>query len=199
MDDIIACFTYFGKRAGQDAGRIVEAGSPGVFSRIVYEPVGVCGLISPWNYPLLQSAWKVAPALAAGNTFVLKPSELTPHTAMLLMGVLAEVGLPAGVANLVLGAGAVAGAPLSEPPGCGLGVVHRRTGHRQTRSGRRGGHRQEGGAGTRRQESERDLRRRPLRRRGGQRPERCLRQLRAGVLGRRALDRSRGAERPLRR
>jgi len=96
MDDIIACFTYFGKRASQDASRIVEAGSPGVFSRIVYEPVGVCGLISPWNYPLLQSAWRVAPALAAGNTFVLKPSELTPHTAMLLMGVLAEVGLPAG-------------------------------------------------------------------------------------------------------
>ena len=116
MDDIIACFTYFGKRAGQDAGRIVEAGSPGVFSRIVYEPVGVCGLITPWNYPLLQSAWKVAPALAAGNTFVLKPSELTPHTSMLLMQLLADVGVPAGVVNLVLGAGAVAGAPLSEHP-----------------------------------------------------------------------------------
>jgi len=116
MDDIVSCFTYFGKLAGQDAGRIVDAGSPGVLSRIVYEPVGVCGLISPWNYPLLQSTWKVAPALAAGNTFVLKPSELTPHTAMLLMDVLADAGLPAGVANLVLGAGAVAGAPLSEHP-----------------------------------------------------------------------------------
>lgn len=116
MDDIVSCFTYFGKLAGQEAGRIVDAGSPGVLSRIVYEPVGVCGLISPWNYPLLQSTWKVAPALAAGNTFVLKPSELTPHTAMLLMDVLADAGLPAGVANLVLGAGAVAGAPLSEHP-----------------------------------------------------------------------------------
>ncbi len=74
-------------------------------SRIVHEPVGVCGLITPWNYPLLQTSWKVAPALAAGNTFVLKPSELTPHTAILLMGLLEEAGVPAGVANLVLGAG----------------------------------------------------------------------------------------------
>ncbi|GAA2757735.1 aldehyde dehydrogenase family protein [Actinopolymorpha rutila] len=114
LADIAACFTYFGKLAGLDAGRLVDAGDPGVVSRISYEPVGVCGLISPWNYPLLQAAWKVAPALAAGNTFVLKPSELTPSTAILLMDVLTEVGLPAGVANLVLGAGPVAGAPLSE-------------------------------------------------------------------------------------
>ncbi|WP_026818568.1 aldehyde dehydrogenase family protein [Arthrobacter castelli] len=114
MDDIAACFTYFGKLAGQDAGRVVDAGSNDVVSRVVYEPVGVCGLIAPWNYPLLQAAWKVAPALAAGNSFVLKPSELTPHTSMLLMDVLTEAGVPPGVANLVLGAGAVAGAPLSE-------------------------------------------------------------------------------------
>jgi betaine-aldehyde dehydrogenase len=83
---------------------------------IVHEPVGVCALITPWNYPLLQTAWKVAPALAAGNTFVLKPSELTPHTAIHLMKLLAEAGLPAGVGNLVLGAGPVAGAPLAEDP-----------------------------------------------------------------------------------
>ncbi|GAA1347054.1 aldehyde dehydrogenase family protein [Arthrobacter roseus] len=116
MDDIANCFDYFGKLAGLDAGRMVDAGSEDVVSRIVYEPVGVCGLISPWNYPLLQAAWKVAPALAAGNTFILKPSELTPHTAMLLMDLLTDCGVPAGVANLVLGAGAVAGAPLSESP-----------------------------------------------------------------------------------
>lgn len=114
MDDIAACFTFFGKLAAQDAGRIVDAGSSDVVSRVVYEAVGVCGLIAPWNYPLLQASWKVAPALAAGNSFVLKPSELTPHTSMLLMDVLTEAGVPAGVANLVLGAGAVAGAPLSE-------------------------------------------------------------------------------------
>ncbi|WP_280182414.1 aldehyde dehydrogenase family protein [Nocardia cyriacigeorgica] len=116
MSDIAHCFRYFGKLAGEDAGRVVDAGSPDVDSRIVYEPVGVCGLITPWNYPLLQVAWKVAPALAAGNTFVLKPAELTPHTSILLMTVLHELGLPPGVANLVLGAGATAGAPLSSHP-----------------------------------------------------------------------------------
>ncbi|GAA1627935.1 aldehyde dehydrogenase family protein [Georgenia ruanii] len=116
MDDIAACFAYFGKLAGLEAGRLVDAGNTDVVSRIVYEPVGVCGLITPWNYPLLQAAWKIAPALAAGNAFVLKPSELTPHTAILMMQVLEELGLPAGVANLVLGAGATAGAPLSSHP-----------------------------------------------------------------------------------
>lgn len=116
MDDITACFRYFAKLAGQDAGRLVDAGDPGVLSRIQHEPVGVCGLITPWNYPLLQTAWKVAPALAAGNTFVLKPSELTPHTCILLMQVLTDAGVPAGVANLVLGAGPEAGGPLSQHP-----------------------------------------------------------------------------------
>ncbi|MDH6235726.1 betaine-aldehyde dehydrogenase [Cryobacterium sp. CG_9.6] len=116
MDDIANCFTYFGKLAGQDAGRIVDAGDESVVSRIVVEPVGVCGLIAPWNYPLLQAAWKIAPALAAGNSFILKPSELTPHTSILMMVLLDDLGLPAGVANLVLGAGAVAGAPLSSHP-----------------------------------------------------------------------------------
>lgn len=116
MDDIAASFRYFGTYAGHDAGRVVDPGMPEVVSKIVHEPIGVCGMITPWNYPLLQVAWKVAPALAAGNTFVLKPSELTPHTAILLMDVLEKAGLPAGVANLVLGAGAKAGAPLSEHP-----------------------------------------------------------------------------------
>lgn len=105
MDDIANCFEYFGKIAGQDSGRLVDAGSSTVVSRIEYEPVGVCALIAPWNYPLLQAAWKIAPALAAGCSFVLKPSELTPHTAILMMEVLEELGLPSGVANLVLGDG----------------------------------------------------------------------------------------------
>ncbi|GAA1736125.1 aldehyde dehydrogenase family protein [Brachybacterium phenoliresistens] len=116
MDDIAACFDYFGKLAGQDAGRVVDAGDAGVASRIEHEPVGVCTLITPWNYPLLQAAWKIAPALAAGNAFVLKPAELTPHTAILMMQVLEELELPAGVANLVLGAGAACGTPLSTDP-----------------------------------------------------------------------------------
>ncbi|WP_418960675.1 aldehyde dehydrogenase family protein [Streptomyces tritici] len=116
VDDVAACLRYFGRLAATEDGRVVDAGSPTADSRVVYEPVGVCGLITPWNYPLLQTAWKVAPALAAGNTFVLKPSELTPHTAIQLMRLLAEAGLPEGVANLVLGAGPEAGAPLAEHP-----------------------------------------------------------------------------------
>lgn len=116
MDDIANCFEYFGKLSGQDSGRLVDAGSPTVVSRIEYEPVGVCSLIAPWNYPLLQASWKIAPALAAGCSFVLKPSELTPHTSILMMDVLQELGLPAGVANLVLGAGKTVGSVLSSHP-----------------------------------------------------------------------------------
>ncbi|MEU9734719.1 aldehyde dehydrogenase family protein [Streptomyces sp. NPDC048002] len=117
VDDVAACFRYFGGLvAGEESGRVVDTGADGIDSRVVHEPVGVCALITPWNYPLLQTAWKVAPALAAGNTFVLKPSELTPHTAIHLMRLLHEAGLPAGTGNLVLGAGPEAGAPLADHP-----------------------------------------------------------------------------------
>lgn len=114
--DVIACFRYYAALAGKDTGRLVDAGSADVLSRIEYAPVGVCALITPWNYPLLQVSWKVAPALVAGNTFVLKPSELTPSTAIMLIDTLAEAGVPDGVANLVLGAGAAVGAPLVAHP-----------------------------------------------------------------------------------
>ncbi len=114
--DIVSVFRHYGRVAAEEAGRVVDTGNPDVVSRIVHEPIGVCGLISPWNYPLLQVSWKVAPCLAAGNTFVLKPSELTPHTAIHLMKLLEEAGLPAGVANLVVGDGPNAGAPLSTDP-----------------------------------------------------------------------------------
>ncbi|WP_329034875.1 aldehyde dehydrogenase family protein [Streptomyces sp. NBC_00178] len=117
MDDIADCFRYFGNLvAAGGTDRVVDTGDPAIDSRVVHEPVGVCSLITPWNYPLLQTAWKVAPALAAGNTFVLKPSELTPHTAILLMKALTEAGLPPGAANLVLGAGAAVGEPLTSDP-----------------------------------------------------------------------------------
>ncbi|CAL9579431.1 Betaine aldehyde dehydrogenase [Streptomyces sp. enrichment culture] len=116
IDDVVRCFRYFGRLAAVGTGRVVDTGTDGVDSRVVHEPVGVCALITPWNYPLLQTAWKVAPALAAGNTFVLKPSELTPHTAIHLMRLLAEAGLPPGAGNLVLGPGPEAGAPLADHP-----------------------------------------------------------------------------------
>jgi betaine-aldehyde dehydrogenase len=114
--DVVRCFRYFAGMAQGLSGRMVETGAPGVVSRIDFEPVGVCAMITPWNYPLLQASWKVAPAIAAGNTFVIKPSELTPSTTILLMRYLQEAGLPDGVGNLVLGAGPQAGAPLSEHP-----------------------------------------------------------------------------------
>jgi betaine-aldehyde dehydrogenase len=114
VDDVAGVFRHYANVAAEDSGRVVDTGRPDIVSRIEHDPVGVCALITPWNYPLLQTAWKVAPALAAGNTFVLKPSELTPHTAIQLMVLLEEAGLPAGVANLVVGAGPTAGAPLAE-------------------------------------------------------------------------------------
>src|SRR4029079_455123 len=114
--DVVSVFRHYGRTAAEDPGRIVDTGNADVVSRVVHEPIGVCGLIAPWNYPLLQASWKVAPCLAAGNTFVLKPSEITPHSAILLMRLLTEAGLPDGVGNLVLGAGAEAGAPLASDP-----------------------------------------------------------------------------------
>lgn len=120
VDDVVSVFRYYAALALGEAGRLVDAGSASVLSRVVYEPVGVCGLIAPWNYPLLQIAWKVAPALAAGNTVVLKPSEVTPLSTLRLVEVLAaalaELDLPAEVVNLVTGAGPVAGSALVAHP-----------------------------------------------------------------------------------
>ena len=116
VDDIEEVFRFYAGLTGSEAGRVVDTGQAGITSRVVHEPVGVCSLITPWNYPLLQTAWKVAPALAAGNTFVLKPSELTPSTSIWLMKALSEAGVPDGVANLVLGSGADVGPTLTSDP-----------------------------------------------------------------------------------
>ncbi|GHF47928.1 betaine-aldehyde dehydrogenase [Streptomyces mashuensis] len=117
VDDVTAAFRYFADLVlGEGPGRVVDAGSDDVHSVVVHEPVGVCALITPWNYPLLQASWKIAPALAAGNTFVIKPSEVTPLSTVHLVRLLAEAGLPAGVANLVTGAGDPVGARLAEHP-----------------------------------------------------------------------------------
>ncbi|NKI40129.1 aldehyde dehydrogenase family protein [Streptomyces physcomitrii] len=115
VEDVAAAFRYFAETAGKDGGRVVDVG-PGVLSRVVYEPIGVCALIAPWNYPLLQASWKVAPALAAGNTFILKPSETTPLSTLALIRLIEEAGAPRGVANLVLGSGATVGAALTAHP-----------------------------------------------------------------------------------
>ncbi|MBZ4320870.1 aldehyde dehydrogenase family protein [Streptomyces huiliensis] len=121
VDDVTNAFRYFADLVvNESGGRVVDAGSPDVHSVVVHEPVGVCALITPWNYPLLQASWKIAPALAAGNTFVIKPSEVTPLSTVHLIRLLVEAGLPAGAANIVTGAGDPVGARLSEHPGVDL-------------------------------------------------------------------------------
>lgn len=119
IDDAIGCFEYYAGLAEQinDAGELVTLPDKRFRCRVFREPVGVAGQIIPWNYPLLMAAWKVAPALAAGCTMVLKPSELTPLTALELAAIADEVELPPGVLNVVTGLGRDAGAPLSIHPG----------------------------------------------------------------------------------
>ena len=114
--DSIRCIRYFAQLGPTFSGRKVDTGDPTIESRIQYEPVGVAVLITPWNYPLLQATWKVAPAIAAGCTFVLKPSELTPHTSIMFMQALVDAGLPTGVGNLILGAGTEIGDTLTSSP-----------------------------------------------------------------------------------
>ncbi len=117
IDCVRDAFRYFADLvAGEGGGRVVDAGSDEIHSVVVHEPVGVCALITPWNYPLLQASWKIAPALAAGNTFVIKPSEITPLTTVALIELLMEAGLPLGAANIVTGPGATVGARLAEHP-----------------------------------------------------------------------------------
>jgi betaine-aldehyde dehydrogenase len=117
VDDVIKVFRYYARLACADPSRIVDSGKPGVISRIVHEPLGVCGLIGPWNYPLLQMSWKVAPAIAAGDTMVIKPASLTPLTTIILVELLEEAGVPAGVDNLVLGPGGRVGEALAASHG----------------------------------------------------------------------------------
>jgi betaine-aldehyde dehydrogenase len=119
IDDVAACFDYYADLAAKlDAKSETPIALPHPdFSSVArLEPVGVAAQIIPWNYPLLMAAWKVAPALAAGCTSVLKPSELTPLTALELAEIAHQAGLPAGVLNVISG-GRETGATLSEHPG----------------------------------------------------------------------------------
>ncbi len=113
MADAANCFRYYAGLITKPLGQTVEVPAPSVTS-IVREPIGVCGQIIPWNYPLLMAAWKLAPALAAGNTCILKPSEYTPLTVIRLAEILSELGLPEGVVNIVLGDGPKVGQPVAE-------------------------------------------------------------------------------------
>ncbi len=108
IGDAAACFRYYGGLITKPDGQTYHVADP-MQAMVVREPVGVCGLIVPWNYPLLMSVWKIAPALAAGNTIVFKPSEVTPITATKLFEIIEKVELPKGVANMVMGAGPTVG------------------------------------------------------------------------------------------
>jgi betaine-aldehyde dehydrogenase len=113
--DAAACFRYYAGLITKPDGQTYHVADP-MQAMVVREPVGVCGLIVPWNYPLLMSVWKIAPALAAGNTIVFKPSEVTPVTPTKLFEIFEEVGLPKGAANMVLGAGPVVGNEIASHP-----------------------------------------------------------------------------------
>jgi len=109
-------FEYFAGWTTKIEGETIPV--PGqMFNYTLREPLGVCGQIIPWNFPLLMAAWKLAPALAAGNTVVLKPAEQTPVTAMELGKLIQEAGIPDGVVNIVPGFGETAGAALAAHPG----------------------------------------------------------------------------------
>jgi betaine-aldehyde dehydrogenase len=119
IDDTAGCFHFYADLAETltGAGEAVVLPMETFSAEVVQEPVGVAGAIIPWNFPMLMAAWKVAPALAAGCTMVLKPSELTPLTALELGVIAQDAGLPAGALNIVTGFGPEAGQPLTEHPG----------------------------------------------------------------------------------
>jgi aminobutyraldehyde dehydrogenase len=116
MPAIVDCFRYFAAAARCLPGSNTDEYLPNHTSMIRRDPIGVVAQIAPWNYPLMMAAWKIAPALAAGNAVVIKPSEQTPLTTLKLARLCAEL-FPAGVLNVVTGRGATVGSPLINHPG----------------------------------------------------------------------------------
>ncbi len=115
MDDTATCFEYYGGLATKINGDVLPVPAEAV-AFAMREPIGVAGQIIPWNYPLMMAAWKIAPALAAGCTVVLKPAEQTPLSILELAKDFETVGIPPGVVNIVTGDGPGAGAPLVSHP-----------------------------------------------------------------------------------
>ncbi|CAM2148632.1 putative aldehyde dehydrogenase DhaS [Pararobbsia alpina] len=110
-----ATFRYFGGMADKFEGSVIPV-EQGFLNYLLREPVGVVGQVVPWNFPLMFTSWKMAPALAAGNCVVMKPAELTPLSSLAIAELMAEVGFPEGVVNIVPGLGGVAGQYLAEHP-----------------------------------------------------------------------------------
>ena len=114
--DAIQCFRYYAGLITKPSGSVynVNKGFGEMQSYTVHEPIGVCAQITPWNYPFLMAAWKIAPALAAGNSLVFKPSSVTPLSAIMLFEIFDKLMLPKGAVNLILGSGGVAGQEMAE-------------------------------------------------------------------------------------
>jgi len=110
-----ACYRYFGGMADKLQGDVVPV-EPGFLNYVTREPLGVVGQVVPWNFPLMFTSWKMAPALAAGNCVVMKPAEITPLTSLRIAELMSEAGIPDGVVNVVPGLGAVAGQCVAEHP-----------------------------------------------------------------------------------
>jgi len=111
-------FDYYAGAANKLFGQTIPVSKPGI-DMTLREPIGVVGLIVPWNFPLLMASWKLGPALAAGNTCILKPASLSPMTALRIGELALEAGFPPGVINVVTGPGGTAGAAIAGHPGIG--------------------------------------------------------------------------------
>ncbi|HEU5177869.1 MAG TPA: aldehyde dehydrogenase family protein, partial [Burkholderiales bacterium] len=109
-------FKFFAGEVVRQAGEVLPSVRPGVKVEITREPVGVVGIITPWNFPIAIPAWKIAPALAYGNCVVFKPADLVPGCAWALTEIISKAGVPAGVFNLVMGRGSVLGDLISKAP-----------------------------------------------------------------------------------
>ncbi len=174
-------FDYYAGAANKVFGQTIPVSKPGL-DLTLREPIGVVGLIVPWNFPLLMASWKLGPALAAGNTCILKPASLSPMTALRIGELALEAGFPAGVINVVTGPGGTAGAAIAAHPGIGKVAF---TGRDDDRPGDHAAgveQRQEDQPGARRQEPQRHLRGRGSRAFRGGVAVFGLRQLRTGLL-----------------
>lgn len=110
-----ATFRYFGGMADKFEGSVIPVDT-GFLNYLTREPVGIVGQVVPWNFPLMFTSWKMAPALAAGNCVVMKPAELTPLSSLAIAELMAEVGFPKGVVNILPGLGHIAGQYIAEHP-----------------------------------------------------------------------------------
>lgn len=116
VTEVVNTLRYFGGYADKIHGQVIDTG-PAKFAYTIREPLGVCGQIIPWNYPLLMAAWKLGPALACGNTVVIKAAEQTPLSILYFATLVKEVGFPPGVVNILNGHGKDCGAAIASHPG----------------------------------------------------------------------------------